>query len=317
MPFGKWSSFDDCVRDFVSKGKSEERAKRICGALKARLEERSTGRFFSWEGEVAPQRGNLIVGRAIHPMKTFHSEEWPGVRVYLEEELRKAAGSLIGAPLLLDHVYPLDGEVLEASYVDGAVEYVADLRSEEVLGWVRDGTISHCSVEYEWENLERVDGVAPRGITFTGLSLLKEYEPGDRETTVAVWEAIVKRLREAAESSVKRRTEESPAVEAALEAVSSALTELSDRMERNHRILKTRVDALEKLVNSRGALGEAVIDPAAGNTGEIVSKAEILSELKRACYERVPRHWSYGACRQNLRLKDLIRRLEKGEEGQR
>jgi len=315
MPFGKWSNFEDCVKDFISKGKPEERAKRICGALRARLGEEGAGQFFSWEGEVTPQRDNLIGGRALHPIKTFHPEEWPGVRVYLEEELRKAAGSLAGAPLLLDHVYPLDGEVLEASYVDGAVEYVADLRDEEVLGCVKDGTISHCSVEYEWDNLERVDGVAPRGITFTGLSLLKDCEPGDRETSVGVWEAIVKRLREAAESSVKRRTGEAPDVEAALEAVNLTLTELSERMERHCRILKTRVDTLEKLVDSGSVLGEAVIDPAASNAKEMVSRAEILAELKRACYERVPKHWSYGAYRQNLRLKDLIRRLEEGEEG--
>jgi len=317
MPFGKWSSFEDCVRDFVSKGKSEERAKRICGALKARLEEESADRFFHWEGDVTPQRGNLVRGKAIHPIKTFHPEEWPGVRVYLEEELMKAAGSLIGAPLLLDHAHPLDGEVLEASYVDGAVEYVAELRNEEVLGLVRDGTISHCSVEYEWDNLERVDGVAPRGITFTGLSLLKEYEPGDMKTTVEVWEAIVKRLREAAESSPTGHGEEPLAVEDALEAVNSALTELNVRMDRNYRILKTRVEALERLLDLGSASGEAIIDPAATNEKELVSRAEILAELKRACYERVPKHWSYGAYRQNIRLKDLIRRLEEGEQSRR
>lgn len=37
-PFGKWKDFDDCVNDMKSQGYSEDSAKRICGALKARLE---------------------------------------------------------------------------------------------------------------------------------------------------------------------------------------------------------------------------------------------------------------------------------------
>jgi hypothetical protein len=194
MPFGKWENFDACVKDFMSQGKPEENAKRICGALKARLEKESQSQVFSWEGEVSPQQTNLIIGKAIHPIKTVHSEEWPGVRVYLEEELKKAAGSMRDAPLLLDHEQPLNGKVLDAWYVDGAVEFVAELNDLQVLGWVKDGTIKYCSVEYEWDNLEQVDGVAPRGIMFTGLALLKEYGPGDPKATVQVWEAIIKRL---------------------------------------------------------------------------------------------------------------------------
>jgi len=47
MPFGKWENFDACVRDFVTQGKPEESAKRICGALKARLEKETSTRTFS------------------------------------------------------------------------------------------------------------------------------------------------------------------------------------------------------------------------------------------------------------------------------
>jgi len=75
MPFGKWESFEDCVADFVSKGKSEELAKRICGALKARLEKEGVRQISGWEGEIAPHTGSLIAGKAIHPIKTFHSDE--------------------------------------------------------------------------------------------------------------------------------------------------------------------------------------------------------------------------------------------------
>jgi len=83
MPFGKWRDFDDCIRDFISQGKDEESAKRICGWLQARLGREA----FSWAGEIHLHGRNLVRGRAIHPIKTVHSDEWPSVRVYLEEEL--------------------------------------------------------------------------------------------------------------------------------------------------------------------------------------------------------------------------------------
>lgn len=313
MPFGKWRNFDDCVADFIRQGKTEEQAKRICGALQARLEAEAAGRMFNWEGEISPWKGSLIHGKAIHPVKTVHPEEWPGLRVYLEEELRKAAGSLVGAPLLLDHIHPLDGEVLHARYVDGAVEYIARLDDPQVLSWVKDGTIKHCSVEYVWDSLERVNGVAPRGITFTGLALLKEYEPGDPETTVQTWEAIVERLKEAAEAASSSNVEKDLNVEAALEAVNSAVAELAEKIERNNQRLLSRITVLERIVADKKPTGEGVIDPSTSRNKTMISKSVVLDELRRACYERVPKHWSYGAYLQNRRLKDLIRKLENSE----
>jgi len=196
MPFGKWADFNSCVLDIMkSQGKDEESAKRICGALQARLGKES----FSWAGDIKPEKANLIRGKAIHPISTVHPEEWPSVRVYLEEELQKAAHSLQGQPLLLDHMYPVDGKVLGAEYEDGAIEYVAELNDVRVLDWVRDGTIKHCSVEYDWSSLVKVNGVAPKGLQFTGLALLKNFQPGDAGSSVEVWEGIIKRLKEAKE----------------------------------------------------------------------------------------------------------------------
>jgi len=302
MPFGKWKNFDSCVKEFVSQGKPEESAKRICGALKARLEKEASTKLFSWEGEVSSQQANLIIGKAIHPVKTVHPEEWPSVRVYLEEELKRATDSLRGVPLLLDHNQQLDGKVSDAWYADGAVEFVADINDPQVLGLIKDGTIKHCSVEYEWDNLEKVDGVAPRGITFTGLSLLKRYEPGDQTTIVQVWEAIVKRLKEA-------QRQDGQAVQEPSNSVISAL-----RREKEN--LQSRINALEKIVNKDAHLGEAVIEPSATHERDLVSREEVLADLKKACYERVPKHWSYGANLQNRRLKDLIHKLENHENGE-
>jgi hypothetical protein len=316
MPFGKWENFDACVKDFVSQGKNEEQAKRICGALQTRLERSTEGLILSWEGDIAANEGNLIGGKAIHPIKTFHPEEWPSVRVYLEEELRRASGSMAGAPLLLDHMYPVGGEVLDAWYADGAIEYVAELDDSKVLGWISDGTIKHCSVEYEWDNLKKINGVAPQGIKFTGLALLKNYEPGDPEATVQVWEAIVKRLRKS--SSVAKKDETIERTESAenLNSTEQAIVRLQEKMEVSYRDLSNRVETLERLVKVKGSLGEAVIDPSASQDDEMVRREEVLSGLKQACYERVPRHWSYGAYLQNRRLKDLIRKLESPSHGE-
>ena len=153
---------------------------------------------FSWTTEIKsiPGTSKLIRGTAIHPVKTYHPQEWPEVRVFLEEELRKAAETLIGKPLVLDHLTPLDGKVIGAKYEDGALEFVAELNDSAILNLIKNGEIKHCSVEFEWKSLERVNGIAPRGIKFTALSLLRNFPPGDPKTTVEVWEGIIKEFRE-------------------------------------------------------------------------------------------------------------------------
>jgi hypothetical protein len=235
--------------------------------------------------------------------------------VYLEEELKKAAGSMTGAPLLLDHVYPVDGEVLDAWYADGAVEYVAELDDSKFFSMINDGTIKHCGVEYEWNNLKKVNGVAPQGITFTGLALLRNYEPGDPEAIVQVWEAVVKRLKEASSAKNEKEIIEGTESGANLNSVEQAVAGLQEKMETGYRDLRCRVEALERLVKAKGSMGEAVIDPSANLNEDVVTRKEVLAGLKQACYERVPRHWSYGAFLQNRRLKDLIRKLENPTHG--
>ena len=153
---------------------------------------------FSWAGTIRniPQTGNLIRGKALHPIRTVHPQEWPQVREYLEEELQKSAHTLAGTPLNLDHDKPLQGKVLGAEYENGAIEYVAQLDDPTITRQIAEGTIKHCSVEFEWKTLEKLNGVAPKGITFTGLSLLRDYPPGDPRTTVEVWEAIITKFKE-------------------------------------------------------------------------------------------------------------------------
>jgi len=165
---------------------------------------------FSWAGSIKEVFGtsNLIRGKALHPLRTVHPEEWPEVREYLEEELQKATHSLREKPLILDHYKPIRGKVLGAEYEDGAIEYVAQLNDPTIIRQIVSGDIKHCSVEFEWKTLENVNGVAPRGIVFTGLSLLKDFEPGDPLTTVEVWESVIKQLKEAGRAKEQAEPQE-------------------------------------------------------------------------------------------------------------
>lgn len=185
------------------KGWTTEKAQQWFKEHKQKAEE-----SFSWVGTIRniPQTGNLIRGKALHPIRTVHPQEWPQVREYLEEELQKSAHTLAGTPLNLDHNKPLQGQVLGAEYENGAIEYVAQLDDPTITRQIAEGTIKHCSVEFEWKTLEKLNGVAPKGITFTGLSLLRDYPPGDPRTTVEVWEAIITKFKE---SKVKAKEQAS------------------------------------------------------------------------------------------------------------
>ena len=155
---------------------------------------------FQWTGDLTPEEreGRLLIrGRAIHPCKTHHPGEWPQVRVYLEEELKASAPSLAGKPLLLDHAIVLNppNRVLKAQWEDGAVEYVAEV-SKPIYDLVKSGEVHHVSVEYDWRMLEKLNGIAPRDLELTGLSLLRHMQPGDPDTSARVWEGVVRRLME-------------------------------------------------------------------------------------------------------------------------
>jgi hypothetical protein len=119
------------------------------------------------------------------------------VRVYLEEELKASAHTLSNKPLLIDHTTELDppNKVLQSAWEDGAVEYVAEV-SKPIYELVKSGEIQHVSIEYDWHVLEKLDGVAPRGLELTGLSLLRSMRPGDLTTSAEVWEGIVNKLME-------------------------------------------------------------------------------------------------------------------------
>jgi len=149
---------------------------------------------FSWVGDVEVVPGKkLIRGKAIHPVKTYHPNEWPKVRKYLESELKASAESLVGVPLILDHWRILPYKVTGAKYEDGALEFVAECDDEVILQKIRNKAIAHMSPEFKWGILEhQEDGsIAPKNIKFSALSLLEFLPPGDPQSTVEVWEGVM------------------------------------------------------------------------------------------------------------------------------
>jgi hypothetical protein len=278
----------------------------------------------------------LIKGKAIHPCKTVHPEDWPATRVYLEEELQKAAHTLAGTSLSLDHMFPLDGKVVAAEYEDGAIEFVGELNDPVILSWIKDGTIKHCSVDYDWGSLVRLNGdIAPKDITFQGLALLKDFLPGDPATSVEVWEALARRLKEAKELSEQVNNEKNvpPKVKeqqdltvddlkarvTTLTNDKTALGEKIQNLEAQATLLSTEKKVLEEkfstLENEKTALvkmlGEGVIDPSGKpriidpvSKGRVVEMIEAVIPSRQVVY-------SHGIAGGFKHLVDEMKNLER------
>lgn len=324
MPFGPWETFDQCVTEIMqSQGKTEEEAKRICGALQARLEKEA----FTWNGELQLSESEgkyLIRGEALHPIKTVHPDEWPSVRIYLKEELEKAAESLSGKPLLLDHiaVLPEPNRVTKAWWDSdaGAIKFEGEV-SKEIADKIRDGRIKHVSVDYDWRVLEKVNGVAPREITFLGLSLLEKFQPGDPHTSVELWEGIITNLKvKTWEGLAEKLLHRLEGLSEVLNRISSRFEALEGRIKAESELEKSRkrivelegkVKALtEEKAKLEAELKEAQLKASIDISG-MIPKEEVIAKLKECVYERTPPFWGEASYRQNLQIKQLIEELSK------
>jgi len=137
-----------------------------------------------------------VHGIAIHPMATIHPSDWTEKRVYFEDELIKAASSLAGKPILLDHKTPLSNCVLTLGKWDAeasGVYYEGEV-TEEVAGMIKGNVIKGVSISINpWRKgggVEFVNGIAPYGFEFDELSFLKDLEPGDPQAWVKLCETI-------------------------------------------------------------------------------------------------------------------------------
>ena len=89
--------------------------------------------------------------------------------IYTEEELIRAARTLIGKPVNLNHETPLEGvEIIDAEYEDGAVECILRIENEEIRRMIDSGEIYHVSIEASFRDAKFENGIKPEGIVFTG-----------------------------------------------------------------------------------------------------------------------------------------------------
>jgi len=148
------------------------------------------------EGASPQVGGRKVCGLAIHPIATYHPEEWPEKRVYFAEELKQAAPSLIGKPFFEDHATPITGSKVTACFwsdEDNAIYYEGEV-TEDTAQKIKDGYYKGVSISVNpWRKgggIEYVNGFAPYGFVFEEISLLHNLSPGDPNAWVRLAEAM-------------------------------------------------------------------------------------------------------------------------------
>jgi hypothetical protein len=208
--------FERCIEEVMAGGKEKGSAFAICTtsfeqAGKPIFEGDTPKRqlYYMFGEFTHPPDTNRVYGQALHPIKTYHPGEWPEVRVYLEEELKKSAETLTGKPFGVDHLYLLSepNKVTRSWWENDAIHFEGEV-DDDVKRMIENGEIKGVSVEYDWDILQNMDGVAPKGLEFTSLHFLKHFQPGDQKAFAAVYEAIIQRLKEA-KASVARHVAQS------------------------------------------------------------------------------------------------------------
>jgi hypothetical protein len=151
------------------------------------------------EGKISLTEGHKVSGYAIHPMSTYHPNEWPTVRLYLEPYLIQAAPTLAGKPFFIDHEDILAPEnhltlgrwdaEKNAIYYEGEV-------SDDVARKIRAGLIKGVSVGLDLQKpgsgiLVTEQGTIPFCFGFEEVSFLQNMDPGDPQATVQLWEGVL------------------------------------------------------------------------------------------------------------------------------
>lgn len=132
----------------------------------------------------------IIRGVAINETVTGNNHK------FLGEELRAAAHTLKGVPLLIDHdnsVKSIKGRVLESTYdeTNRRIPFVANVISKEMQEMIEQGLINSVSVGATVSSVEEEDGgvLIPRGIQFKELSLVAVPADAGATFTYALSEA--------------------------------------------------------------------------------------------------------------------------------
>jgi hypothetical protein len=142
-----------------------------------------------------------ISGSAIHPCKTFHPNEWVKLRQYVEPYLERAAPTLAGKPITIDHKQTLSPEnKITISYWQDGQVYFEGTVTEQVYQMFMDGTLKRqVSIGVDWAHpgggviVGEEGQFIPYAFDFSELSFLtQEMNPGDLESSLQIWEGVLK-----------------------------------------------------------------------------------------------------------------------------
>ena len=118
--------------------------------------------------------------------------------MYTADELCLAARSLADRPLNLNHgpwlPYP-ENKVVDAEFEDDAVEGIIRVKDSATTSLIDAGKIRHTSIEAQARAASTVgSGRMLKGLVFTGMALVSDdFTPGDPDTSVQVWEMLIKK----------------------------------------------------------------------------------------------------------------------------
>jgi len=197
--------FEDCVKQVMRQGHAKGSAFAICTATF----DRANKLIYVGEGETAKLhlfsesvrlKDHKVSGVCIHPKRIFHPEEGM-THVYLQEELERAAPTLIGKPFGVDHTYVLPPpNVITNAWYDPKEDGVAfeGTVDDLIVEQIQSRAFKGLSIELNWlkpgGRMEYADGVAPRNFELTSVHFLKRFPPGDKDAYIKLWNAVVEQL---------------------------------------------------------------------------------------------------------------------------
>lgn len=169
MPMGSYGSFEDCISDQQSKGHDADSARKICGAIKAKTESKIKTKNILVEYAAPIEAVKFVKAEEnvpngampIHGVAIKVTTSKNGVR-YLPEELRKAAATFIGRPMIKDHEAKMDnvvGRITNAYYVPEKeqVEFDGLVMDKHMQEMVTDGRAREVSIRAGVGSLEEED----------------------------------------------------------------------------------------------------------------------------------------------------------------
>lgn len=177
------ADFERCVKDVMKQGKSKSSAYAICTAQfkKAGKKFRDSADKLLFEYAVPISENFLdnsdfvIKGIAINETTTSNGHK------FVAEELKKAANTLVGVPLLKDHNNSVDaiiGRVKGASFDESLknIPFVAKVNDKTVQELIKRGDLNTVSIgaAVNPRDIEELDDgtIIPRNIVFKELSLV-------------------------------------------------------------------------------------------------------------------------------------------------